>query len=92
MCITKTQDELRKNVEEWLSVLRVVPPYSTYPMHKATFQTARDNCVVGTPEECVRRVQEFVNVGFTNFTVGFADLPSMRMARLFAREVIPQFK
>jgi alkanesulfonate monooxygenase SsuD/methylene tetrahydromethanopterin reductase-like flavin-dependent oxidoreductase (luciferase family) len=92
VCIARSESELKKKVEEWLSILRVVPPYSTYPMHKATFQTARENCIVGTPEECVKRVQEFVDIGFTNFTLGFADLPSMQMARLFAEEVIPHFR
>lgn len=92
VCIAKTQSELRYVVDEWLDALRVVPPFSTYAMHQATYQTARENCIVGTPIDCTKRVQEFVELGFSNFTVSFADQPSMQMTRLFANEVISKFR
>lgn len=44
--------------------------------------------VVGTPDECVGKIQEYVNLGVSHFIFHFQDSESLR---LFAGSVIPAF-
>jgi len=48
--------------------------------------------VMGSPEEIVNLFKDFVELEMTYFTLRFEDLPSKRGLRLFAEQVIPQFK
>lgn len=48
--------------------------------------------IVGTSEECIRRLQEYHRLGFTNFIVWFGDYPNLDGVRQFAADVIPQFR
>lgn len=48
--------------------------------------------VVGTPEECAERVQQYKDIGITYFMFWFLDYPDMEGVRTFAREIIPQFR
>jgi alkanesulfonate monooxygenase SsuD/methylene tetrahydromethanopterin reductase-like flavin-dependent oxidoreductase (luciferase family) len=43
--------------------------------------------LTGTPDECVERLQVYVDLGVTNFMVYFADFPSLDCLRLFAEAV-----
>ncbi len=43
--------------------------------------------LVGTPDECLERLQVYVDLGVTYFMLFFADLPSMDGLRLFAEAV-----
>lgn len=52
----------------------------------------RKKYLIGTSEECVKRVQEYADLGVTNFLLWFSDFPSMTQARLFAKRVIPLFR
>ncbi|MCW4034643.1 MAG: TIGR03560 family F420-dependent LLM class oxidoreductase [Candidatus Bathyarchaeota archaeon] len=44
---------------------------------------------VGTPEECVKHVQKYVDVGVNHFMLFFGDLPSLRGLKIFAESVVP---
>jgi F420-dependent oxidoreductase-like protein len=48
--------------------------------------------LVGTPEEVISRLQEFVNAGFTYFVLRFPDATELKPLRMFAEEVIPAFR
>ena len=48
--------------------------------------------LMGTPEEIVSFFEELVEMGISYFTLRFEDLPSKRGLRLFAEQVIPNFK
>jgi alkanesulfonate monooxygenase SsuD/methylene tetrahydromethanopterin reductase-like flavin-dependent oxidoreductase (luciferase family) len=48
--------------------------------------------VMGTPEEMVNLFKDLVEIGMTYFTLRFEDLPSKRALRLFAEQVIPDFR
>lgn len=43
--------------------------------------------LVGTPEECVRKMQQYVDLGVTFFMLFFADLPNVKSVRIFAETV-----
>jgi F420-dependent oxidoreductase-like protein len=42
---------------------------------------------VGTPEEFIKNLQQYLNLGVTHFMLFFADLPDLRGLRLFAENV-----
>jgi alkanesulfonate monooxygenase SsuD/methylene tetrahydromethanopterin reductase-like flavin-dependent oxidoreductase (luciferase family) len=44
--------------------------------------------LVGTPEDCLERVQQYTNMGVTNFMLFFGDFPELDGLRLFAEEVV----
>jgi alkanesulfonate monooxygenase SsuD/methylene tetrahydromethanopterin reductase-like flavin-dependent oxidoreductase (luciferase family) len=48
--------------------------------------------LIGTPDEIVRRVGDYVDLGVTHFMLWFMDFPSFDGIRLFAREVMPRFR
>ncbi|MFW9967625.1 MAG: LLM class flavin-dependent oxidoreductase [Candidatus Thorarchaeota archaeon] len=47
---------------------------------------------MGTPEEIVEMFEALKDVGITYFTLRFEDFPSKRGVRLFAEQVMPEFK
>jgi len=52
----------------------------------------RRSCVIGAPEECIQKVQEYVDVGVTHFMTFFLDFPSLESMKLFADKVMPHFR
>jgi len=49
-------------------------------------------CIVGTPAQCIRRVEQYQKAGTQEIVVGFYDFPSTKGLKLFAARVIPHFK
>jgi F420-dependent oxidoreductase-like protein len=50
------------------------------------------NAIVGTPEQIVARIREYVAVGVTHFIAMFGRVERLGATELFAREVIPAFR
>ena len=48
--------------------------------------------LVGTPDECIEKIQTYVDLGVTCFMLMFGDLPSNRGMMLFAKEVADKIK
>jgi F420-dependent oxidoreductase-like protein len=48
--------------------------------------------VKGSPKTCTRILRSYVDAGVTHFTLLFADAASLKPLRLFAKEVIPEFR
>lgn len=48
--------------------------------------------LVGTPDECIQKIQQYMDIGVTHFMLFFGDLPSMRGMRLFAEKVVKKIK
>lgn len=48
--------------------------------------------LVGTPEQCVVRLQEYVALGIRHFFLLFPDLPDLSSLQLFASAVLPAFR
>ncbi len=47
---------------------------------------------VGTPEDCIKLLQPYANLGVTQFMLFFGDLPSLDGLRLFAENVVQKMK
>jgi alkanesulfonate monooxygenase SsuD/methylene tetrahydromethanopterin reductase-like flavin-dependent oxidoreductase (luciferase family) len=48
--------------------------------------------LVGTPDECLQRIQQYANAGATYFMLAFGDIPKLDGARVFAKTVAKTLK
>jgi len=51
-----------------------------------------EEMVVGSPEQVIRKLKEYIDIGVEHIILRFLDFPNTEGARLFAREVIPKLK
>jgi len=49
-------------------------------------------CLIGTPQQCVQKIEQYQKAGAQQIVAGFYDFPSTKGMKLFAKSVIPQFK
>jgi alkanesulfonate monooxygenase SsuD/methylene tetrahydromethanopterin reductase-like flavin-dependent oxidoreductase (luciferase family) len=49
------------------------------------------HALVGTPEQCIARLQAYVTLGIRTFFLVFPDLPNLASLQLFAATVLPAF-
>ena len=49
-------------------------------------------CLIGTPEQCITKIEQYQKAGAQKIVAGFYDFPSLNGVRLFAKSVIPHFK
>jgi FMNH2-dependent dimethyl sulfone monooxygenase len=49
-------------------------------------------CLIGTPEQCIQKIEQYQKAGAQKIVAGFYDFPSLNGMRLFAKSVIPHFK
>ena len=48
--------------------------------------------IVGTPEQCIRKIKADQEKGISKYTIFFSDVLKKETLELFAREVIPEFR
>jgi alkanesulfonate monooxygenase SsuD/methylene tetrahydromethanopterin reductase-like flavin-dependent oxidoreductase (luciferase family) len=89
-------DEITKS---WGSWFWIYEDEKELEMHRDEFRRLKElrggapgGPLMGTPEEIVGLFEELVELGMTYFTLRFEDLPSKRALRLFAEQVIPEFR
>ncbi|HIE23638.1 MAG TPA: LLM class flavin-dependent oxidoreductase [Candidatus Korarchaeota archaeon] len=51
-----------------------------------------EEMIVGSPEQAVRKLKRYVDIGVEHVILRFLDFPRTEGAQLFAQEVIPKFK
>jgi F420-dependent oxidoreductase-like protein len=73
----------RKELDENLSLKK---PKSV------TLKDFKKNNLVGTPDECLQRIQQYANVGAKHFMLAFGDLPQLDGVRVFAKTVAKAMK
>jgi F420-dependent oxidoreductase-like protein len=76
-------EENRKKLEE--KVVQRVP-------EDVTLEDFVQTSLIGTPEDCLKQVRQYTNLGITHFMLFFGDLPDLRGLRLFAKEVVKTTK
>ncbi len=50
------------------------------------------SCLIGTPDQCIQKIEQYQKAGAQKIVAGFYDFPSLKGLRLFAKSVIPCFK
>ena len=60
-------------------------------IQNAAFFTRTNAPLAGTPDEIVRQLQPFIDLGITHFILRFADFPATQGAELFIKEVLPRY-
>lgn len=50
------------------------------------------SCLIGTPEQCIHKIERYKKAGAQMIVAGFYDFPSMKGLELFAKSVIPHFR
>ena len=73
--IGEDRKELEERVLQWV------------PKGVSLEDFARTN-LVGTPEDCLKQIRQYMNLGVTHFMLFFGDLPDLRGLRLFAEKVV----
>jgi len=49
-------------------------------------------CLIGTPEQCIEKIEQYRRAGAQKIVAGFYDFPSIKGLKLFAESVIPHFR
>lgn len=49
-------------------------------------------CLIGTPKQCIQRIEQYQKAGAQKIVAGFFDFPCLKGLELFAKSVIPHFK
>jgi alkanesulfonate monooxygenase SsuD/methylene tetrahydromethanopterin reductase-like flavin-dependent oxidoreductase (luciferase family) len=49
-------------------------------------------CLIGTPKQCIQKIEQYQKAGAQKIVAGFYDFPSLKGLKLFAKSVIPHFK
>lgn len=49
-------------------------------------------CLIGTPKQCIDKIDQYEKAGAQKIVAGFYDFPSLKSLTLFAKSVIPHFK
>jgi FMNH2-dependent dimethyl sulfone monooxygenase len=50
------------------------------------------SCLIGTPNQCIQKIERYQKAGAQKIVAGFYDFPSLKGLELFAKSVIPHFK
>jgi len=54
--------------------------------------TEKSVCLIGTPEQCIQKIEQYRKAGAQKIVAGFYDFPSTKGLELFAKSVIPNFR
>lgn len=74
--------------EEEESVRKLAEPL-TRSMGKPFEESA---CLIGTPKQCIQKIESYQKAGAQEIVAGFYDFPSTKGLSLFARSVISHFR
>jgi F420-dependent oxidoreductase-like protein len=83
--ISNNQRELRNFLEKLYSTGQLY--FRTPTSFKEWFESLQTKNIVGTPDECLGRIREYMDLGVNYFMLTFLDLPSMHDMRLFAEQI-----
>jgi len=59
-------------------------------MGKKTIEES--SCIIGTPRQCIEKIEQYQRAGAQKIVAGFYDFPSLKGLKLFAKKVIPHFR
>ena len=80
--IAESESEFDQVVSDGAAAAKVSP---------AEYRASLSRAIAGTPEQCIEKIQSYVDGGITYFFLLFPDPISTENLELFAREVMPRF-
>ncbi|MEM4310915.1 MAG: LLM class flavin-dependent oxidoreductase [Nitrososphaerales archaeon] len=91
ICISENESKLMDLFLKWRKALKSIKPYSELIKGEITLESAKRNCIFGTPNDCIEKIKSFKEIGLTQLVLGFADYPSIEGFELFIKRVAPKF-
>jgi len=79
--IAENDEGAKKRAELWREERKGAPDDSDWKF-----------AIKGSPQTCVDMLKAYASVGVTHFTLLFADTATLKPLRLFAEEVLPEFR
>ena len=62
------------------------------PLMRSMGKHESSSCLIGTPEQCIQKIEQYQKAGAQKIVAGFYDFPSQKGLKLFAESVIPHFR
>ncbi len=84
--IQKTEQELVENLKPFYSRQKRDVAFEEW------LAETRMHGITGTPDQCLKRMQEYMNLGVTYFILSFRDLPNKTGMRFFAKEILQKVR
>lgn len=81
--IAEDEAEVKKKIEAY----RLEEQWRHLPLDELI-----ERSLAGTPDQCIKRIQELETLGVTHFILNFPDAHNLKSISLFAEKVIPAFK
>lgn len=81
---------IHQTYEEYVGEMRKRFDYNVGEGAFEEWMVEAERCfITGTPEMCVKQLQEYVDLGLSYFMIRFGDLPDTNGMQLFQKEVAP---
>ncbi|MEM0488227.1 MAG: LLM class flavin-dependent oxidoreductase, partial [Candidatus Bathyarchaeia archaeon] len=99
--IGRTDDEIREKKKEINTHNPNYPSYLFFSTdarqkhgmpEKMTWEEFEEINLIGKPDQIIKRIQKFLEIGVNEFVLWFLDLPSTDGIRLFSKEVMSCFR
>ena len=88
----ETEVMIYKDEKEMKRILRRIRELNPSMKFYRHFEECKKVYIIGTPDECLNKIKQYVELGITHFMIWFIDFPSFRGIELFAEEIIPKFR
>lgn len=86
-CCTRDEETIRRELE------KVAPYFAIHHDEDLDWEELAEKTLIGTPEDIVRRLQKFLDIGVNHFIVKHLPFSGeVESVRLFGREVIPALR
>jgi len=90
--IAKDPRKVEEIGRRWYKIMKTQSRSDAWVKGISSYEDLKQNIIMGTPEECVEKVERYQEAGAEILITHFTDFPSMDGVRLFAKEVIPHFR
>jgi len=73
-------------------MLKIKGSHRNTAIREMPVEEYKARCVVGTPEECAKRLEQYIDVGASYFILHFPDMLKIKPLEVFAEHVMPTIK
>lgn len=91
VCISNDKNVLDNLFSKWAQTIRFMAAEGDPWLDDVSYENVRKLSIMGSAEECIKEVGEYVDLGVSHFMLWFIDYPSTEGIKLFAKEVMPSF-